>query len=79
MIDLKRILHDGKSSAFFSFLIGLGVVVLLFHKPYGGQKQLSVPVSDIEGKIIQNGGKCYTYTAEDSLCSVVNKDGRRSN
>lgn len=78
MIGLLKILHDKDSIPFLSFLIGLGVVVLLFRKPFGFQQFLSLPVSSIEGKVVRVGEKCYSYTAEDSLCSAVNKDGRRS-
>ena len=79
MIDITKILHHKDSGSFISFIIGLGVAILLFSKPFGSQKFLSIPVADIQGKVVKVGEKCYSYTAEDSLCPAVNKDGRRSN
>jgi hypothetical protein len=68
MIDITKILKDSKSLAFFSFIIGLGVSVLLFHKPFGYTSVLSVPVSDIERKPVRVDDKCYSYTSEDAKC-----------
>ena len=69
MIDIAKILKDTKSLAFFSFIIGLGVSVLLFHKPFGYKQFLSLPVSDIESKTVRVDDKCYSYTSEDAECS----------
>lgn len=69
MIDIAKILRDKKAIAFFSFIIGFGLMILLFHKPFGYQQFLSVPVADIEGKPIKVGEKCYSYKSEDVKCS----------
>lgn len=69
MIGITRILRDKKTSGFFSFIIGMGVVVLMFHKPFAYSQYLSIPIADIEGKRIKNGDKCYTYVSEDVKCS----------
>lgn len=76
MIDFSKLLHDKKGSAFLSFLIGMGIVVLFFHKPYISGQYLNIPVAEIERKIVRHGDKCYTYMAEDCLCPSVNKDAR---
>ena len=76
MIEFSKLLHDKKATAFLSFLIGLGIAVLFFHKPYTSGQYLSMPVSAVEGKIVKHGEKCYTYMAEDCLCPSVNKDAR---
>jgi hypothetical protein len=73
MIDISKILRDKKSIGFFSFIIGLGLMVLLFHKPFGFKQYLSVPVADIEGKVVKVDGKCYSYTSEDAPCLKDNK------
>jgi hypothetical protein len=78
MIEFSKLLHDKKGAAFLSFLIGMGVVVLFFHKPFSSTQFLSMPIADIEGRVVRHGEKCYTYVAEDCLCPSVNKDGRRS-
>ena len=79
MIQITKLIRNERSVPIFSFLIGMGVIVLLFHKPYAMYQSLTLPVSTIEGKTVKVGEKCYSYTAKDSLCPHVNKDGRRSN
>ncbi len=69
MIDVSKILRNKNSANFFSFIIGLGLAILLFHKPFGYKQFLSLPVSDIEGKIIKVDDKCYSYKSEDVKCS----------
>jgi hypothetical protein len=69
MIDVSKILRNKNSTNFFSFIIGLGLAILLFHKPFGYKQFLSLPVSDIEGKIIKVDDKCYSYKSEDVKCS----------
>jgi hypothetical protein len=73
MIDMTKFLKDSSTTGFFSFLIGFGVVVLLFHKPFSYHQSLSLPISKIEGKPVRQQGKCYTYRAEDTLCPLINK------
>ena len=68
MIEFSKLLHDEKAVAFLSFLIGMGVVVLFFHKPYSSKKYLSLPISEIERKVVKHGDKCYLYTSEDVKC-----------
>jgi hypothetical protein len=68
MIDISKILHDKRSVGFFSFIIGMGLAVLLFHKPFGYKQYLSMPVSEIEGRVIRVDGKCYSYKSEDAKC-----------
>ena len=73
MIDISKILKDRKSIAFFSFIIGMGIMILLFHKPFGYNQFLSLPVSDVEGKVVKVGEKCYSYKAEDAKCHESKK------
>lgn len=79
MIQITKLIRNERSLPIFSFLIGMGLVVLFFHKPYDNVQELSLPVSKVEGKVVRVGEKCYSYSAKDSLCPYVNKDGRRSN
>lgn len=79
MIDMGNFLKDPATSGFFSFLIGFGLMVLLFHRPFSYQQSLSMPLSKLEGKQFRQEGKCYTYRAEDTLCPLSNKHGGRCN
>jgi len=72
---IEKILQTKESAAFLSFLIGLGVAILFFHKPFQYKQRLSLPVHRIEGKHIRHGDKCYSYHTEDTLCPLVNKNG----
>lgn len=70
MIQLRKLLHNPQSIKVLSFLVGFGVMVLLFHKPILTQLTLSLPVNEIEGKVIKRDGKCYVYHAEDTDCEI---------
>jgi hypothetical protein len=54
-----------------SFIVGLGVAILLFHKPFQSRATLSLPVHEIEGKTVRIGTKCYQYHAEDAQCEIL--------
>lgn len=64
------IFRNEKAVPFLSFLIGFGIVVMLFHRPIPTKTTLAVPVSDIEGKTVPFNKKCYTYHAEDAQCEL---------
>lgn len=54
-----------------SFIVGLGIAILLFHKPFQSRAALSLPVHEIEGKVVKVDGKCFEYHAEDSRCEIL--------
>jgi hypothetical protein len=58
---IAEILRKKESAIFLSFLIGFGLAVLLFHRPFFSQKTLSLPLDKVHGQIIQQNGKCYKY------------------
>ena len=57
-----------KARPFFSFLIGLGLFVLLFHRSYVSEKVPALPLKEMTDKIVRNDGKCYRYRVEDASC-----------
>jgi hypothetical protein len=59
-----------KASGFFSFLIGLGISVLLFHRNYSSIKTPALPLRDMVDKIVKSDGKCYRYRVEDASCET---------
>ena len=59
-----------RASPFFSFVIGLGISVLLFHRDYAVIKTLALPLKDITQKVVKNGDKCYRYRVEDAKCEI---------
>jgi len=60
-----------RASPFFSFLIGLGVFVLLFHRSYTSQKTPALPLKDVLDKVVRSDGKCYRYRVEDASCESL--------
>jgi hypothetical protein len=54
-----------------SFIVGLGVAILMFHKPYKTVPRLSLDVNEVEGKDIKIGEKCFQYHAEDAQCEIL--------
>jgi hypothetical protein len=54
-----------------SFIVGLGVSILLFHKPFQSKAVLALPVHEVEGKTIKSSKKCYQYHAEDAQCEIL--------
>lgn len=59
-----------RASPFFSFVIGLGISVLLFHRNFSTIRTLALPLTDITEKTVKVDGKCYKYRVEDSSCET---------
>jgi hypothetical protein len=68
MIDITRAIE--RASPFFSFVIGLGISVLLFHRNYESQRVLGIPLDDVNTKTVKVDGKCYKYRVEDATCEI---------
>ena len=56
---------------FFSFVIGIGLAIMLFHQPFKTKPTLALPIEEIEGKVVSFNKKCYKYHAEDSHCEIL--------
>ena len=59
-----------RAGPFFSFVIGLGISVLLFHRDYAVMRTLAVPLQDVVEKVSKSDGKCYKYRVEDADCEI---------
>ncbi len=57
-----------RARPFFSFLIGLGIFALLFHRSYTAEKVPALPLKDMVDKVVKVDGKCYRYRVEDASC-----------
>ncbi len=57
-----------RASPFFSFIIGLGISVLLFHRNFMVKREPALPLKEIVDKVVRVDGKCYRYRVEDSNC-----------
>jgi hypothetical protein len=68
MLDITRAIE--RASPFFSFVIGLGISVLLFHRNYESHRVLGIPLDDVSTKTVKVDGKCYKYRVEDATCEI---------
>lgn len=69
ILNTERISNTlARASPFFSFVIGLGLSVLLFHRNYATIRSVALPVSEVVDRIVKVDGKCYKYRVEDSNC-----------
>lgn len=60
-----------RAAPFFSFLIGLGLFVLLFHRTYTAEKTPALPLKEMVDKVVKMDGKCYKYRVEDASCESL--------
>jgi hypothetical protein len=57
-----------RAAPFFSFVIGLGLAALLFHRNFITIRTTAMPVKDIVDRIVKVDGKCVRYRVEDATC-----------
>ena len=69
MID--KILKNPHTEGFFSFLIGVGLMIMLFHRPIATARALALEPSQFEKREIKADGKCYMYRVEDASCEIA--------
>jgi hypothetical protein len=72
IVNILEGIHRG--GAFFSFVIGVGLAVILFHRNFSTIRTLGLPLKDTVEKIVKVDGKCYRYRAEDSNCENVSNE-----
>jgi len=72
MIPVAQALERG--APFFSFIIGLGLSVILFHRNYSVTKEVALPLQEATSRVVKADGKCYRYRVEDADCENVSKN-----
>jgi hypothetical protein len=65
---LREILARPEANILFSFVIGLGLAVLMFHRPQHEMDVSAIPVAELKKMITRVDGKCYRYRIEDASC-----------
>jgi hypothetical protein len=63
---IAQALH--RAAPFFSFVVGLGIAAVLFHRKYDTVNTVALPLKDVVDKVVKVDGKCYRYRVEDSNC-----------
>ncbi len=59
-----------RAGPFFSFLIGLGISVIIYHRDYLSVKIPALPLNEITDRPVKIDGKCYRYRVEDASCET---------
>lgn len=72
MIELTKALEKG--GFLFSFIIGFGFSVILFHRNYSVKKEVALPLDEATSRIVKSDGKCYRYRVEDASCENLSKN-----
>ena len=57
-----------RAGPFFSFIIGLGIAAMLFHRQFETIRTLGMPLKDTLDEVVKADGKCYRYRVEDATC-----------
>jgi hypothetical protein len=68
MIGIADILRNPDAKYFFSFLIGMGVAILLFHRRQTVWNVPAVPPKELMERVTRLDGKCYRFKMEDASC-----------
>lgn len=68
MIKIVEAIHRG--APFFSFVIGVGIAALLFHRDFMVVRTLAMPLEEVLNKTVKVDGKCYKYLVEDASCEI---------
>jgi hypothetical protein len=72
MIPIAQAIERG--APLFSFIIGLGISAILFHRNYGVKKEVAMPLEEATSRVVKADGKCYRYRVEDATCENVSKN-----
>lgn len=67
-MHLTQILKKPEANNFFSFVIGLGIAVLMFHRPQTEIEVCAITPSELKTMVTRVDGKCYRYKIEDASC-----------
>lgn len=68
---LREILAKPEASMLFSFVIGLGLAILMFHRPQVEVQESLHEPEKLRTMITNVDGKCYRYRIEDASCPDV--------
>jgi len=70
-MNLAQVLKKPEANYFFSFVVGLGLAVLMFHRPQTEVEVSAIPPSEIREMVTRVDGKCYRFRVEDASCPAA--------
>ena len=68
---ISEILRKPEANMFFSFVIGVGIAVLMFHRPQAEVSECAHTAEDLRTMVTRIDGKCYRYRIEDASCPAA--------
>jgi len=63
---IREILQKPEANAFFSFVIGVGLAALMFHRAQTSYVVSALPVDQIASSITKLNGKCWRFRVTDA-------------
>ena len=68
---ISEILRKPEANMFFSFVIGVGIAVLMFHRPQTEISECVHSAEDLKTMVTRVDGKCFRYRIEDASCPAA--------
>ena len=65
-ITIAEVVKNPRAKVFFSFVIGIGLSILLFHRRRSEYFIPAVPIDQLLNAINKVNGKCYRYRITDA-------------
>jgi hypothetical protein len=70
-MNVANMIKKPEANFFFSFVVGLGLAVLMFHRPQSEIEVSAIPPAQIRDMVTKVDGKCYRYRIEDASCPAA--------
>jgi len=67
-MNVASVLKKPEANFFFSFVVGLGLAVLMFHRPQTEIEVSAIPPAKLKEMVSRVDGKCYRFRVEDASC-----------
>jgi hypothetical protein len=67
-MNVAAVLKKPEANFFFSFVVGLGLAVLMFHRPQTEIEVSAIPPAKLKEMVSRVDGKCYRFKVEDASC-----------
>jgi hypothetical protein len=70
-MNVAAVLKKPEANFFFSFVVGLGLAVLMFHRPQTEVEVSAIPPAKLKEMVSRVDGKCYRFRVEDASCPAA--------
>ena len=70
-MNVAAVLKKPEANFFFSFVVGLGLAVLMFHRPQTEVEVSAIPPTKLKEMVSRVDGKCYRFRVEDASCPAA--------